>query len=118
MPRVKRGTIANKKRRTLMKAVKGYQGARSRRTRCAQEAFLHAQSYAYRDRRNKKREFRQLWITRINAAVRQHGMSYSAFIGALKKSGLELNRKMLSEIAFSDPAGFEKIIETAKKALK
>ncbi|MCR5661690.1 MAG: 50S ribosomal protein L20, partial [bacterium] len=83
MPRVKRGTIALKKRRTLMKAVKGFRGARSRRVNCAQEAFMHAEHYAYRDRRNKKRDIRQLWITRINAAARACGLSYSCFMNGL-----------------------------------
>ncbi len=117
MPRVKRGTIAIKKRRTLMKAVKGYKGARSRRVNCAQEAFLHAGAYAYRDRRNKKRNIRTLWITRINAAARLHDLSYSQFMNGLKKAGNTMNRKMLAELAVSEPEAFGVLVDTAKKAL-
>lgn len=117
MPRVKRGTIKLKKRRKLMKSVKGYRGARSRRVRCAQEAFLHAGDYAYRDRRNKKREFRRLWIARINAAARSNGISYSRLMDGLKKAGIEMNRKMLADVAMHDAAGFTQLVETAKKSL-
>lgn len=114
MPRVKRGKIALKKRRKLMKAVKGYRGARSRRVNCASEAFLHAQEYAYRDRRNKKREFRRLWIARINAAARTHGLSYSRFMNGLKNAGITLDRKVLAQIAVDDSAAFEALVVKAK----
>lgn len=115
MPRVKRGTIALKKRRKLMKAVKGYRGARSRRTNCAQEAFMHAQHYAYRDRRNKKREIRRLWIARINAAARANGISYSRFMNGLKNAGIVLDRKVLAEIAVDDSAAFAGLAAKAKE---
>ena len=117
MPRVKRGTIALKKRRKLMKAVKGYRSARSRKVKAASEAFLSAQTYAYRDRRNKKRDFRRLWIARINAAARSNGLSYSRLINGLKKAGIELNRKMLADLAVRDEAAFAAIVEQAKAAL-
>ena len=115
MPRVKRGTIALKKRRKLMKAVKGYRGARSRRVNCAQEAFLHAQQYAYRDRRNKKREIRRLWIARINAACRANGISYSRFMNGLKNAGITLDRKVLAQLAVDDSAAFASIVAKAKE---
>lgn len=115
MPRVKRGTIALKKRRKLMKAVKGYRGARSRRVNCAQEAFLHAQQYAYRDRRNKKREIRRLWIARINAGARANGMSYSRFMNGLKNAGITLDRKVLAQIAVDDAPAFAVLVEKAKE---
>ncbi len=114
MPRVKRGTIALKKRRKLMKAVKGYRGARSRRVKCAQEAFMHAQQYAYRDRRNKKREIRRLWIARINAAARLNGMSYSRFMNGLKNAGIGLDRKVLAQLAIDDAQAFTALAEKAK----
>ena len=113
MPRVKRATIALKKRRKLMKAVKGYRGARSRRVNCAQEAFLHAQQYAYRDRRNRKRDFRRLWITRITAACRIRGTRYSVFIHGIQQAGILLNRKMLSQIAIEDPSTFDELVKVA-----
>lgn len=117
MPRVKRGVIAIKKRRKLMKAVKGYQGARKRRVSSAQEAFLHAGQYAYRDRRVRKREFRRLWIARINAAARDNGLSYSRLINGLKKAGVEVDRKVLADIAVHDAEGFAKLAETARQSL-
>ncbi len=117
MPRVKRGTIAIKKRRTLMKAVKGYRGARSRRVSCAQEAFHHAQHYAYRDRRAKKRDFRALWITRINAAAHTCGISYSRLMNGLKLAGVEMNRKVLADIATNDATSFANLVEVARKQL-
>lgn len=115
MARVKRGVIALKKRRKLMKAVKGYRGARSRRVNCAQEAFMHAQQYAYRDRRNKKREIRRLWITRINAGARANGMSYSRFMNGLKNAGITLDRKVLAQIAMDDAAAFSVLVGKAKE---
>lgn len=114
MPRVKRGTIALKKRRKLMKAVKGYRSARSRKVKAASEAFLSAQTYAYRDRRNKKRDFRRLWIARINAAARSNGLSYSRLINGLKKAGIEVDRKILAELAIHDAEGFTKLADQAK----
>ncbi len=115
MPRVKRGTIALKKRRKLMKSVKGYRGARSRRVNSAQEAFLHAQTYAYRDRRNKKREIRRLWISRINAACRENGISYSRFMNGLKNAGITLDRKVLAQLAIEDAAAFAGLAAKAKE---
>ncbi|MCK5845730.1 MAG: 50S ribosomal protein L20, partial [Victivallales bacterium] len=110
MPRVKRGTIALKKRRKLMKSVKGYRGARSRRVNCAQEAYLHAQQYAYRDRRNKKREIRRLWISRINAAARANGLTYSRLMNGLKNAGVNLDRKVLAQLAVEDQAAFAQLV--------
>jgi large subunit ribosomal protein L20 len=118
MPRVKRATIALKKRRKLMKAVKGYRGSRSRRVNCAQEAFLHAQHYAYRDRRVKKRDFRRLWIARINAAARSCGLSYSRMMNGLKVAGVDVNRKVLAEIAVADSAAFARLAEVARQGLQ
>ena len=117
MPRVKRAVSAHKKRRTVLNRAKGYYGAKSRSYRAAKEQVQHSLQYMYRDRRNKKREIRRLWITRINNAVRAQGMNYSTFMNGLKKSGIELNRKMLSEMAIHDPASFNALVETAKKAL-
>ncbi len=117
MPRVKRGTIAIKKRRKLMKAVKGMRGARSRRVRCAQEAYLHAMSYAYSDRRKRKRDFRRLWIARINAAARSNGLSYSTFINGLKKAGIEINRKILADLAVRDADAFADLAHRAREVL-
>lgn len=118
MARVKGGVISIKKKRKLMKMVKGYRGARSRRVNSAQEALLHSLTYATRDRRNKKREYRALWITRLNAAARVYDISYSALISGLKKAGVEIDRKVLSEIAYNDIKAFKPYAEIAKKALK
>jgi len=118
MARVKGGVISIKKKRKLMKMVKGYRGARSRRVNSAQEALLHSLTYATRDRRNKKREYRALWITRLNAAARTYDLSYSALMNGLKKAGVEINRKVLSEIAYNDIKAFKPYAEMAKKALK
>ncbi len=118
MPRVKRATIALKKRRKLMKAVKGYRGSRSRRVNCAQEAFLHAQHYAYRDRRVKKRDFRRLWIARINAAARTCGLSYSRMMNGLRLAGVDVNRKVLAEIAVADGAAFSRLADVARQKLE
>jgi large subunit ribosomal protein L20 len=117
MPRVKRAVNAKKKRRTMLKKAKGYYGTRSRSYRKAKEQVQHSQQYAYRDRRNKKREIRRLWITRINAGARQNGMSYSTFINGLKLGGIELDRKILSDMAINDPDGFASLCETAKEQL-
>jgi large subunit ribosomal protein L20 len=99
-----------------MRAVKGYRGARSRRLRVAREQLLHSGQYSYRDRRDRKGRFRRLWITRIGAAARQHGMSYSAFMHGLKGAGLELDRKILADIAVRDPQTFARLVEAARQA--
>ena len=117
MPRVKREVSAHKKRRTVLNRAKGYYGAKSRSYRAAKEQVQHSLQYMYRDRRNKKREIRRLWITRINAAARINGMSYSVLMNGLKKAGVQLDRKVLSDMAINDPAAFTAITEVAKKAL-
>ncbi|MDQ6826346.1 MAG: 50S ribosomal protein L20 [Candidatus Eremiobacteraeota bacterium] len=106
MARIKRGVHGLKHRRKVMKLVKGFRAARRRNYRVANEALLHSLAYAYRDRRVRKRDFRSLWISRINAAVRREGMTYSVFMNGLKKSGVTLNRKALAELAVSDSAAF------------
>lgn len=117
MPRVKRAVSAHKKRRTVLNRAKGYYGAKSRSYRAAKEQVQHSLQCMYRDRRNKKREIRRLWITRINAAARINGMSYSVLMNGLKKAGVQLDRKVLSDMAINDPAAFTAITEVAKKAL-
>ena len=117
MPRVKRAVSAHKKRRTVLNRAKGYYGAKSRSYRAAKEQVQHSLQYMYRDRRNKKREIRRLWITRINAAARINGMSYSVLMNGLKKAGVQLDRKVLSDMAIYDPAAFTAITGVAKKAL-
>ena len=117
MPRVKRAVSAHKKRRTVLNRAKGYYGAKSRSYRAAKEQVQHSLQYMYRDRRTKKREIRRLWITRINAAARINGMSYSVLMNGLKKAGVQLDRKVLSDMAINDPAAFTAITEVAKKAL-
>ena len=117
MPRVKRAVSAHKKRRTVLNRAKGYYGAKSRSYRAAKEQVQHSLQYMYRDLRNKKREIRRLWITRINAAARINGMSYSVLMNGLKKAGVQLDRKVLSDMAINDPAAFTAITEVAKKAL-
>lgn len=114
MPRVKRAVSAKKKRRTVLDRAKGYYGAKSRSYKAAKEQTQHSMQYAYRDRRNKKREIRKLWITRINAAARLNGLSYSVFMNGLKKAGVTLDRKILSDMAVNDPAAFAKLAEVAK----
>ncbi|NLJ16588.1 MAG: 50S ribosomal protein L20 [Clostridiales bacterium] len=117
MARVK-GAIATRKRRNrTLKLAKGYWGAKSRLFKTAKEAVMKSGNYAYIGRRLKKRDFRRLWITRISAAAKANGMNYSTFMNGLKKAGITLNRKMLSEIAISDPAGFTALVEKAKNAL-
>jgi large subunit ribosomal protein L20 len=118
MPRVKRSVHARKKRRKVLGQAKGYWGLKSRSYRYAKEQVEHSLVYAYRDRKAKKRTFRQLWIIRINAAARQHDLSYNQFIAGLKKAEIELDRKVLAELAVSDPAAFGKIAERAKAALQ
>jgi len=117
MTRVKGGTVAKNRRRKVLKAAKGYFGSKHRLYKTAQEQLFHSGAYAYRDRKQKKRNFRKLWITRINAACRLNDISYSKFINGLSKANIEINRKMLSEIAIDDPKAFTALVETAKKAL-
>lgn len=117
MPRVKRGLHAKKKRRKILKLSKGYYGARGKCYRIATEAVERGLAYAYRDRKARKREFRRLWIARINAAVRSEGLSYSKFISALKKVNITLDRKVLADIAVNDEKGFSQIVSMAKGAL-
>jgi large subunit ribosomal protein L20 len=116
MPRVKRAVTAKKKRRTTLERASGYYGAKSRSYRAAKEQVQHSLQYAYRDRRVRKREIRKLWITRINAGARLNGLSYSVFINGLKKAGIELDRKVLSDMAITDPSGFSQLCEKAKAA--
>jgi large subunit ribosomal protein L20 len=117
MTRVKRSVHARKKRRAMLQLAKGYRGDASRHYRKAKEAVLRADQYAYRDRRNRKRDFRALWITRINAAARQHGLSYSQFIRGAKLAGIELDRKMLADIAVRDADTFRRFADRAREAL-
>ena len=114
MVRVKRGTTANKRRKNLLKHAKGFMWSRKSKYKAAKEALMHAWSYAYRDRRTKKRDFRGLWQIQINAACREHGMSYNKFIAGLKKHNIDLDRKVLSEMARTQPEIFKQIIEKAK----
>jgi len=114
--RVKRSTHARKKRRATLARAKGYRGDAHSSYKRAKEALLKADSYAYRDRRNRKRDFRRLWITRINAAARQHDMSYSQFMHGLKKAGVELDRKVLADIAVRDAEAFRRFAERAREA--
>ena len=116
--RIKRGVNGVKKRRKILKLAKGYFGGGSKRYRVAREAVMKAQLYAYIGRKNKKRDFRSLWIARINAACRLNGLSYSKFMFGLKQAGINLNRKVLAEIAVSDAAGFTALCEQAKAKLK
>ena len=117
MPRVRKGAARNKARKRVLKAVKGYRGATGRQLRLAKEATVRAAVNARVGRKLKKRDYRGLWIIRINAACRDREIRYSQFISGLKKAGIELNRKMLSEIAIADPAAFDLIVEKAKAAL-
>ena len=115
MARVKRGNVARKRRNKILKLAKGFRGSHSKLFRTANQQVMKALRYAYRDRRNRKRDFRRLWITRINAAARVHGVSYSQLIGQLKKANIDLNRKMLAQMALLDPDGFTKVVEVAAK---
>ena len=117
MARVKRAVNAQKKRRTVLEAASGYRGQRSRLYRKAKEQQLHSLTYAYRDRKQRKGDFRQLWITRINAAARANDMTYNRFMQGLKLAGVEIDRKNLAEIAVSDAAAFTALVETAKAAV-
>lgn len=115
--RTTKGSARNRAKKRVFKAAKGYRGGRGNLTRTAKETVLRAGAFAFRDRRTKKREFRKLWIIRINAAVRAHGLRYSQFINGLKKTGIELDRKSLSEMAINDPAAFGQVVEKVKEAL-
>lgn len=117
MARVKRSVHARKGRKTTLERAKGFRGARSRRYRVANEAVLHAERYAYRDRRTRKRDFRRLWITRINAAARQGGMSYSTFMNGLRLAEVEVDRKALADLAVHDPDAFSELVGVARQAL-
>jgi large subunit ribosomal protein L20 len=114
MPRVKRGFKARQRRNKILKEAKGFRGGHSKLFTTANATVMKARMYAYRDRRNKKREFRKLWIIRINAAAKTNGLSYSKFMGGLIKAGIELDRKVLSDMAIYDPAGFAKIAAMVK----
>ena len=117
MARVKGAVATRKRRNKTLKLAKGYFGAKSKLFKTAKEAVMKSGNYAYVGRRLKKRDFRRLWITRISAACKMNGINYSTFINGLKKAGIELNRKMLSEIAIADPEGFAALVEKAKAAL-
>ena len=116
MTRVKRSVHAKKKRRATLERAKGFRGDANSHYRAAKEAVIKAETYAYRDRRNRKRDFRRLWITRINAAARLNGMSYSQFIHGLQLAGIELDRKVLADIAVRDPETFSRFAEAAREA--
>ncbi|MBD2859189.1 50S ribosomal protein L20 [Spongiibacter sp. KMU-158] len=117
MPRVKRGVTAHRRHKKILKQAKGYYGARSRIYRVAKQAVIKAGQYAYRDRRAKKRTFRALWITRINAASRANGLSYSRLIAGLKKADIALDRRVLADLAVHDKAAFAAVVDRAKTAL-
>ncbi|MFU8876907.1 MAG: 50S ribosomal protein L20 [Wenzhouxiangellaceae bacterium] len=117
MARVKRGVIARRRHRKVLSRAKGYYGARRKVYRVAKQAVIKAGQYAYRDRRQRKRDFRSLWIQRINAAAREHGLSYSRFINGLKKAEIEIDRKMLAELAVNDKVAFKALAEQAQAQL-
>jgi len=114
MARIKGAVKTRARRKKILKLAKGYRGAKSKLYKTANQAVMKSLSYAYRDRKAKKREFRQLWIARINAAARMNGMSYSVFMNGLKKNNININRKMLAEIAISDPEAFKQLVEKVK----
>lgn len=115
MARVKRGNVARKRRKKILKLAKGYRGSHSKLFRTANQQVMKALRNAYRDRRRRKRDFRRLWITRINAAARLHSMSYSELMGKLKKANIQLNRKMLAQMAVLDPDGFGQVVEHVQR---
>ena len=117
MARVKRAVNAHKKRRVVMEEAKGYRGQRSRLYRKAKEQILHSKVYSFNDRREKKGQFRRLWITRINAAVRDNGLTYNRFIQGLNSAGIEIDRRMISEMATTDPQAFKSLVDVAKSAI-
>ena len=114
MPRVKRGTIANKRRRNVLKNTKGFRWGRKSKERAAKEALLHAWTHAFRGRKEKKRQYRQVWNAKINAAIREEGMNYSRFIAALKKNNIALDRKILADLAQNEPEAFKKVVAAVK----
>ena len=118
MPRARKGAASRRQRKRLLKSAKGYRGGRRKLLRTAKETTMRAMAFATRHRRVKKRDFRGLWITRLNAAARERGLTYSRFIEGLKKADITLDRKILSEIAISDPAGFDAIVAKAKASLE
>ena len=118
MPRVRKGSARTKGRRQMLRKARGYYGTRSRHKQQAKVALMRAGRFAYRDRRNRKRDYRRLWITRITAACRMRGSRYSVFIHGLQRAGILLNRKMLSQIAIDDPATFDTLVETASKHVR
>ncbi|HBK69737.1 MAG TPA: 50S ribosomal protein L20 [Firmicutes bacterium] len=115
MARVKGGYVTRQRHKKILKLTKGYRGSKSRLYRVANEQLLKSLAYAYRDRRAKKRDFRKLWISRINAAARMNGLSYSVFISGLKKAGVQINRKVLADLAVNDSSAFEKLVSVAKQ---
>jgi len=115
--RVKGGKVTRRRRKKILKLAKGYFGSKHRLFRTAKQQVMKSLMYAYRDRRQRKRDFRRLWITRINAAVRERGLTYNKFMHGLKKAGVELNRKMLSDLAITDSKSFEKLVELAKEKI-
>ncbi len=115
MPRTKRGSVARKRRKKILKLAKGYYGAKSKLFRIANQQVMKSLSYAYRDRKQRKRDFRRLWIARINAAARVDGMSYSRFINGLKKADVQINRKVLADLAVNDKPAFARLVEVAKE---
>ena len=118
MPRATKGAASRRQKKRVLKAAKGYRGGRSRLLRTAKETIMRGMAYATRDRRVRKREFRGLWITRLNAAARERGLTYSRFIEGLKKANINIDRKILAEIAVSDPAGFDEVFARAKAELE
>ena len=116
MPRIKRGVASRARRKKILKAARGYYGARSRTFKVAKQAVIRAGQYAYRDRRQRKRQFRQLWIIRINAAAREHGLSYSRFIAGLKAAGVEVDRKVLADIAMHEKDAFAALVARVQSA--
>ena len=116
MPRVKNSVTTRKRRKKILKMAKGYFGSKSKLFRVANQQVMKSLSFAYRDRKVRKRDFRRLWIARINAAARTQGLSYSKFMNGLKKAGVEINRKMLAELAVSDPTAFKKMVDVAQES--
>ena len=117
MPRVKNSVATTKRRKKILKLAKGYYGSKSKLFRVANQQVLKSLAFAYRDRKARKRDFRRLWIARINAATRNNGLSYSKFMSGLKKAGVQVNRKMLAELAVSDPAAFKEMVQVAQQKL-
>ncbi len=115
MPRTKRGTVARKRRKKILKLARGYYGAKSKLFKMANQQVMRSMQYAYRDRKQRKRDFRKLWIARINAAARADGMSYSRFISGLKKADVQINRKVLADMAVRDKAAFSQLVEVARQ---